>query len=145
MDGGSNMSTIGERIRNLRKLHGLSQDKLAELIDKTKSNVSGYENDKFEPSAQTIVALCKVFNISADNLLFGVDDEVLKIEQHESISIIKDEIELVKKIKKLNHDERLKIEGIIDGILISKELSQHKEKKSTLLANGEETATTETA
>ncbi|RTQ91913.1 helix-turn-helix domain-containing protein [Lysinibacillus telephonicus] len=139
------MSTMGERIRKLRKLHGLSQDKLAELIEKTKSNVSGYENDKFEPSAQTIIALCKVFNISADSLLFGADEVVLKIEQSEYISIIKDEIELVKKIKKLNYDERLKIEGIIDGILISKELSQNKNKNSSLLINGEESATTETA
>lgn len=122
------MITIGERIRSLRKDFKLTQEQLAELIEKTKSNVSGYENDKFEPSAQTIIALCKVFEISADFLLFGVENSVQKLEQNEEIDISGQEIELVKKINKLNRDEKLKIEGIVDGFLISKELTLGKKQ-----------------
>lgn len=139
------MITIGERIRSLRKDFKLTQEQLAELIEKTKSNVSGYENDKFEPSAQTIIALCKVFEISADFLLFGIENDIPKLEQNEEIDISRQEIELVKKINKLNRDEKLKIEGIVDGILISKELTLGKKAKSSISNSGEEAATNETA
>lgn len=65
------MRTIGERIKALRKRENLSGQELAEIIGKSKGNISGYENGKFEPSAQTITALCRYFHISADWLLFG--------------------------------------------------------------------------
>ena len=65
------MRTIGERIKALRKRENLSGQQLAEIIGKSKGNISGYENGKFEPSAQTIAALCRYFRISADWLLFG--------------------------------------------------------------------------
>lgn len=137
------MTTIGERIRLLRKEHNLTQDQLAKLIDKTKSNVSGYENDKFEPSAQTIISLCNFFDVSADFLLFGINNDVLKIEHKEDLELVHNEIDLVKKINRLDNYERAKVEGIVDGLLMAKELSQNK--KSSNSNHGEEAATNETA
>lgn len=139
------MITIGQRIKNLRTDLKYTQEQLAELIDKTKSNVSGYENDKFEPSAQTIIALCKVFNISSDYLLFGTTNDTLKLEQKNTISFTESEIDLLKKIVALNRDEKMRIEGIIDGILIAKDLQVDKKAKSSNLISGEEAATDETA
>lgn len=67
------MSTIGERIKQLRTSKKLSQQDLANLVGKSKGNISGYENDKFEPSAQTIISISKYFNVSTDWILTGVE------------------------------------------------------------------------
>lgn len=67
------MSTIGQRIKALRIKNRLSLQELAELVGKSKGNISGYENDKYEPSAQTIISIAKYFNVSIDWLLNGVD------------------------------------------------------------------------
>lgn len=139
------METIGDRIRYLRNQHGLSQEKVADSIGKTKSNVSGYENDKFEPSAQTIIALCRLFNVSSDWLLFGKEDEVLILEQKEELKLSPEEMKLLRKIDKLTYEEKLKIEGIIEGFLLSHELNTKKKGQSYKSTNGEEAAANETA
>lgn len=68
----SEINTIGQRIKYLRISRGLSLQELAELLGKSKGNISGYENDKFEPSAKTIISLAKYFEISTDWILNGV-------------------------------------------------------------------------
>ena len=65
------MKTIGSRIKNLRLEHNLSIQQLAEIVGKSKGNISGYENDKFEPSAQTIIAIAEYFSVSTDWILKG--------------------------------------------------------------------------
>lgn len=65
------MKTIGSRIKNLRLKHNLSIQQLAEIVGKSKGNISGYENDKFEPSAQTIIAIAEYFSVSTDWILKG--------------------------------------------------------------------------
>lgn len=67
------MKTIGERIKYLRTQNNWTVQQLADLINKTKGNVSSYENNKYEPSAQTIIKICEQFNVSADWLLTEVD------------------------------------------------------------------------
>lgn len=67
------MKTIGERIKYLRTQNNWTVQQLADLIDKTKGNVSSYENNKYEPSAQTIIKICEQFKVSADWLLTGTD------------------------------------------------------------------------
>ena len=65
------MKTIGSRIKNLRLEHNLSIQQLAEIVGKSKGNIIGYENDKFEPSAQTIIAIAEYFSVSTDWILKG--------------------------------------------------------------------------
>jgi transcriptional regulator with XRE-family HTH domain len=65
------MNTIGERIKYLRKLQGLTTEQLADVIGMKKGSVSSYENNRYDPSAKTIVSICKQFDVSADWLLTG--------------------------------------------------------------------------
>lgn len=109
------MDTIGERIRFLRKKNEMLQDQVAEAIGKTKSNISGYENNKFEPSAQTIIALCKLFSVTTDWLLLGDSDQILIVEQDE-VKLLSD-LALLKKLEQLDKDTKLKVEGFIEGAL----------------------------
>ena len=65
------MNTIGQRIKSLRIDKELSIQDFATAIGKSKGNISGYENDKYEPSAQTIIAIAKYFEVSIEWLLTG--------------------------------------------------------------------------
>ncbi|WP_429952347.1 LexA family protein [Aeromonas veronii] len=60
-----------ERIRELRKKHGLTQQKLGELIGVKKSSISQWENDEHSPSGDNLAQLSKVFGVSAHWLATG--------------------------------------------------------------------------
>jgi len=61
--------TIGEKIYNLRKLAELSQESLAEKLDVSRQTVSKWERDECQPELDKVIAVCKLFNISTDELL----------------------------------------------------------------------------
>ncbi|HHP5405927.1 TPA: LexA family protein [Aeromonas veronii] len=60
-----------ERIRELRKKHRLTQQKLGELIGVKKSSISQWENDEHSPSGDNLAQLSKVFGVSAHWLATG--------------------------------------------------------------------------
>ncbi|MFQ2122405.1 LexA family protein [Aeromonas hydrophila] len=60
-----------ERIKELRKKHGLTQQKLGELIGVKKSSISQWENDEHSPSGDNLAQLSKVFGVSAHWLSTG--------------------------------------------------------------------------
>lgn len=64
--------TIGEKILNLRKARGWSQEELAERIGVSRQAVSRWESDSAKPDADKIIALCDLFGVSADYLLRDV-------------------------------------------------------------------------
>ncbi len=65
------MQTIGDRIRSKRITHKMSMQVLADALGKSKGNISEYEKGKYEPSAQTVIALSRIFQVSTDWLLTG--------------------------------------------------------------------------
>lgn len=60
---------ICERIRELREQNGLTQAELARKLDVTRSSVNAWESGLSSPTIQYVVALCKLFHVSADYLL----------------------------------------------------------------------------
>ncbi len=61
--------TIGERIKELRKKNGMTQEKLAESLCVSYQAVSKWECGLSSPDLSLIAPLTKLFNISADELL----------------------------------------------------------------------------
>ena len=61
--------TMGEKIQDLRRRSGMSQDALAEQLGVSRQAVSKWERDEAVPEADKIVSLAKVFHISTDYLL----------------------------------------------------------------------------
>lgn len=61
--------TIGEKILNMRKARGWSQEELAERVGVTRQAVSRWESGSAKPDADKIIALCDLFGVSADYLL----------------------------------------------------------------------------
>ena len=58
------MRKIGENIKRLREEAGMSQEQLAEKLDKTRSAVSQYENGKIVPRMGVIEDLATIFSVS---------------------------------------------------------------------------------
>ena len=58
------METIGERIKKIRQLKGLTQTQFAERINSVQNTVTGYENGRRNPSAPVIALICREFGIN---------------------------------------------------------------------------------
>lgn len=67
------MKVFGEKLRELRTEKGISAKKLADTLGVSDSTVIRWENDVISPSIESLCALAKYFNVSADYLL-GLDD-----------------------------------------------------------------------
>ena len=63
----------GQRIKDERKMKGLSQKQLADLISTTQSTIGKYEREELQPNIEVITKLCKIFEVSSDYLL-GLTD-----------------------------------------------------------------------
>ena len=64
--------TLGERIQHYRKLRGLSQEQLADLVGVTRQAVSKWELNEAMPDAAKLALLATALGVSTDCLL-GLD------------------------------------------------------------------------
>ena len=76
---------LGEKLLDLRKSKGLSQEEVADKLGVTRQTVSKWETDQSTPDFDKIAPLCKLYDISADELLTGVIIE--KEEKEEEVNI----------------------------------------------------------
>ena len=63
----------GQRIKEIPQEKGLTQSQLAEMLSTTQSTVGKYEREEIQLTVDTIIKICKVFEVSADYLL-GLED-----------------------------------------------------------------------
>lgn len=71
-------STIGERIKYIRKLKGLSQAKCANFLNISQSFLSDIENNNTIPGNKALESINRYFKISIDWLLTGQGEMFLK-------------------------------------------------------------------
>ena len=76
---------LGERIYQLRKKSGMSQEKLAEKLNVSRQAVSKWELDESKPDTENIVKLSKVFGVSTNYLLLdessNIFDNIARLSQ----------------------------------------------------------------
>lgn len=65
---------ISMRIRQLREATGMTQAELAKRLDVTRSSVNAWESGLSTPTTQYVVALSRLFHVTADYLL-GMEEE----------------------------------------------------------------------
>lgn len=63
------MKIYSERIKQLRKERGLSQDQLAKILGVSRSTVGMYETGKREPDFESCEAIADFFNVDMDYLI----------------------------------------------------------------------------
>lgn len=65
--------TIGDRIQEIRKKKGLSQEDLANSIDVSRQAVSKWESGQSSPELEKIILLSEYFGVTTDYLIKGVE------------------------------------------------------------------------
>lgn len=61
--------TIGEQIQNLRIQKGLTQERLAEMLEVSRQSISKWELGQAIPDVDKIIRMSELFNVSTDTLL----------------------------------------------------------------------------
>ncbi len=64
------MEIVG-RIRELRAVHGMSQDDLAARVYVSRQTISSWENNKTYPDVQSLLMLSEIFGATVDSLIKG--------------------------------------------------------------------------
>lgn len=71
--------SISEKIQQLRKKNGFSQEQLAEKLEVSRQAVSKWENGTSFPDIEKLVLISELFQVSTDSLV--KDEEVFKPNQ----------------------------------------------------------------
>jgi Predicted transcriptional regulators len=72
--------SLAQKIFELRKSNGMSQEQLAEKVGVSRQSISKWESGDSTPELERLVELSKVFNVSTDYLLLSgeVDNLVMR-------------------------------------------------------------------
>lgn len=66
--------TIADNIKRLREKRGLNQIELGELLGVSDKTISSWEIGRTEPNMGYVQAMCDVFKVNADLLIYGSDE-----------------------------------------------------------------------
>lgn len=77
---------FGEKLQELRKRKGLTQEELAEALYVSRTAVSKWESGRGYPSIDSLKEISKYFSVSIDELLSG--EKILSIAENENKSNI---------------------------------------------------------
>lgn len=69
MDTSNLKRTLGENIRRLRKAKGLTQENLAELLNRTSGSISRFESGQQIMGVDLLVQMANFFSVSIDELI----------------------------------------------------------------------------
>ena len=67
------MASVGTHIKRLRAAKRMTQEELAAQLHVTRQAVSAWETGTADPSTSNLLALAKLFGVSAEELLRSVE------------------------------------------------------------------------
>ena len=79
--GGETQMEFNEKLQELRKQKGLTQEELAELLYVSRTAISKWESGRGFPNIESLKAISKFFSVSLDKLLSG--EEILAIAEND--------------------------------------------------------------
>ena len=88
--------SLGEKIYELRKKKGLSQEQLGEEVNVTRQTISNWELGETSPNPEQLKKLSTVLNVSIDELL----DNDLENQILSKVKVTEEQTEKIKKISK---------------------------------------------
>lgn len=77
---------ISERLHELRKQAGYSQEQVAEMLEISRQAVSKWESGQGKPEIDNIVKLTEIYNVSADYILLGTERESVPVPVKKELS-----------------------------------------------------------
>ena len=112
------MTSVIERIKQLRIDNNLTQSDLAEKVGLTYVQIGRYEKGKSNPSADVLQKLAIALNTSTDYLMNGESEQV------EAQLVDKELIRQFQEIQKLNADEKHLVKTFLDAFITKKKVQQ---------------------
>lgn len=91
------MVDFGERLKELRIKHGLTQQQVADRIWVNKATISAYELSARLPSYEVLIKLSSLFGVSTDYLL-GVDHQSFSNAAIDVSGLTEKQIKLLQKL-----------------------------------------------
>lgn len=88
-----NRLAVGDRLRDKRTLLGLTQDEMAERIDRASKYYADIERGNCGMSIETMLALSGYLNMSLDYMIFGEATEEEKRNQEDEVLAIVEMLE----------------------------------------------------
>ena len=64
---------MNNRVKELRKEKGYTQEDLAEIIGVSRQTVNAIEKQKFDPSLNTAFKMAKLFELPIESIFFSED------------------------------------------------------------------------
>lgn len=80
------MTTIGERIKEVRKSKGYTQQRFADELGLKQNTIATYEMNKTIPSDRTVADICQKFRIREEWLRTGEGDMEIADTQRDKLS-----------------------------------------------------------
>ena len=99
------MDKLSILIKELRQKNNYTQKSFSEKIGISQGALSDIESGKSKPALDTVIAICKEFDVSSDWLLFNE-------EKHSSLS--ENEKIILDMYRALSNTDKIKIEGIME-------------------------------
>lgn len=122
--------TLGQKLKEIRKKFGLSQEQLAEIINVSRQAITKWETDAGLPDTENLKELSRIFEISIDYLLDNnnelpllvmkkkLDKENYKNKISSYEEVLKEYYPAPWKIYILTREKKMsKLEGIFDFII----------------------------
>ena len=102
------------KLKDLRAEYGISQQRLADVLNVSQQSINKYENNHAQPDIETLKKMADHFNTSIDYLV-GYTDIRRKLEHTEEYRLNDDEVTLVQTYRWLNKKQRSCIQIVIDA------------------------------
>ena len=102
-----------QRIKDLREIHGMSQQRLAAELNVTQAMVSKYELGVSEPDIAMIKRIAEYFGVSSDYLLELSDDKTAIPVS----GLSQEEKDVLFGFKRLDKIQKAKLQAYLQGLL----------------------------
>ena len=77
---------ISERLQELRKKEGYSQEQVAEMLGLSRQAISKWESGQGKPEIDNIIKLTEIYNVSADDILLGTEKVSVPVPEKKELS-----------------------------------------------------------
>lgn len=111
--GNGSAAAVGQRVRRLRQERGWSQAQLGSRLGAHQKQISSYERGVHVPSADVLIRMAELFDVSLDNLLAGT----VSASQRAEIAD-RDLVRQMELIDKLPTEDKTAIKAVLDSFIV---------------------------
>ena len=108
-----------KNLKKLRKLFGVSQQQLADVIGVSKQSINKYENHKIEPDIHTLIKFADYFETSVDYLIgrSACEKDQCDLTKMSKYELNQEEANIISNYRKLSNRQKESIRLIINNYI----------------------------